>query len=1082
MKQKLLSFFLALFLLLGAAYAQERTIRGKVTSSTGEALPAVSVIITGTTNGTQTNAEGNFNLNVPEGAASITVSYIGYAKQVINLTSSTTYNIVLSEDAAQLNEVVVTALGISRQKKSLGYSVQEIKGEDVSQTKQTNFVNGLNGKVAGVQVVGGSGNMGGSAKISIRGISSITGNNNPLFVVDGIPMDNSNFAPISATTGKPGANQARGAGGYDYGNTIQDINPDDIESYSVLKGAAATALYGSRALNGVILITTKKGSKKKGLGVSYNFNAQMDKVYKLPDYQNQYGGGAWDDKIGGPQPFKKLYTANGTYDDGDGKGRYDLLVDYARDESWGPKFDPNVLVRHYWSFEGDETGVSAPWVAHPNNVRDFFETGMTYTNNVALDGANDQGSFRVAYTNLSQNFILPNSKFEKNNISFNGNYNFSPRLHADLSANYAGTKATGRPGTGYDGANVMQQFNNFGQRSWDIEHMRNYENPDGSQRTWNRVSYDDPRANYTDNPYWTRYKNYQNDGRDRFYGVFGLTYDITDELKVSAKAMTDFYTDIRQERIAFGSNAVPFYSHYERFNKEENFEARISYNKTFNDFSVNAMAGVNRRENQYRINGGQTVGGLNVKDFFNLRNSTSPALLIEQLFQNRMNSVFASASFGYKEFIYLDLTGRNDWSSTLPANNNSFFYPAASASFVFSELGSMRDSGWLNFGKLRFGAAKVGNDTDPYRLLNIFEPDQSIGDNPSYTRPLQLNNPNLKPETAVEYEAGLEMRMFDNRFGFDFSAYHKTAKDQIIPLAISPTSGYTSRIINAGKMQNKGLELAIYGTPIKTSGGFTWDATFNIARNVNKLIELYTDPVTGERVTNLTIGTAPFVATINAEEGESYGSIMGSNFVYDDNGNKVVLPNGLYKVSNGVEKIGSILPDFTGGFMNTFSYKAFSLGVNFDFQSGGDVFSITNLFGKSSGLFEETAANGIRENGIIVPGVKEDGTPNDVTIDAYTHFNANGGQRIAAENVYDASYIYLREVNLGYNLPKSFVERLRLQSVRVALTGRNLWLMKSNIPHVDPSAMALSTGNLQGIEGVSMPSTRTFGFNLNVTF
>jgi len=1074
MKQKLLCFFLACISIGEIAFAQDRTIRGHVTSQGGELLPGVSIVVTGTSTGTQTNTDGNFSLTVPSGASSITASYIGFTSQVINLSQQNEYNIVLAEDAGLLNEVVVTALGISREKKSLGYSVQEIKGEDVSQTKQTNFVNGLNGKVAGVQVQGSSG-MGGSAKISIRGVSSISGNNNPLFVIDGIPMDNSNFGSINST-GKPGTNQARGAGGYDYGNTIQDLNPDDIETYSVLKGAAASALYGSRALNGVVLITTKKGTKKNGIGVTYNFNAQMDKVYVLPKYQNEYGAGNSD-------TFEKLYTENGTYEDAD--GRYDLLVDYALDESWGPKFDPNLLVRHYWSFEGAETGVSAPWTAQPNNVKDFFETGMTYTNSVALDGANDKGAFRLSYTNLIQNFILPNSKYEKNTIGFNGNYNFTLKLKADVSVNYAGTNAKGRPGTGYDsstGGNVMMQFNSFGQRSWDIEHMRDYINPDGSQRSWNRKSYSDPDPAYTDNPYWTRYKNYQNDGRDRTYGVINLTYDITDDLKIGAKAMTDFYSDVRQERIAFGSNAVPFYSNYERFNKEENYEARISYTKTFNDFSVSAMAGVNRRDNLYRINGGQTVGGLNVKDFFNLRNSTSPILATEQLFQNRMNSVFASGSFGYKNYLYLDLTARNDWSSTLPPNNNSFFYPAASTSFVFSELDGLKGWGWLNFAKLRFGAAKVGNDTDPYRLLNIFEADQNIGTNPSYTRPTQLNNAILKPETAVEFEAGLEARMFNNRFGFDFSAYHKTAKDQIIPLAVSATTGYLTAIINAGKMQNKGVELALYGTPIKTEEGFSWEATFNFARNLNKLINLYTDPLTGGRVTNLLIGAAPFGVTINAVEGEAYGSIMGSNYVFDDQGNKIVLEDGTYKVSDGVEKIGSILPRFTGGFLNTFNYKAFSLGINFDFQSGGSIYSVTNLFGRSSGLFEETAANGIRENGIIVPGVKEDGTPNDVNITALQHFTANGYTRIAAASVFDASYIYLREMNFGYKLPNSFVNRLGLQGAKISITGRNLWLMKSNIPNVDPSSVGLSSGNIQGIDGVSLPSTRTFGFNLNVTF
>lgn len=1078
----LIAILMAITLLLPA---QQRQVTGKVTGNNAP-VPFASVQLKGATTGTITDQQGNFKLSVPGRDAVLVVRSIGYVLKEIPVGDATSFNIDLQPDDKTMQEVVVTALNVKREKKSLGYSVQEVKGADLTQTKDANFINSLSGKVAGIQVTGSSGNMGGSARITIRGVNSIFGNNNPLFVVDGVPMDNSSFTGSDPTNS---LNMERGRGGYDYGNAIQDINPNDIESLSVLKGAAASALYGTRGSNGVIAITTKKSKTgaASGISVTYNFGAQMEKVYIMPKYQNEYGGGYKFTKLYVKEHPEGFKDGKATYDDNDGKGPYDLVPDYEPDVSWGPKLD-GKLVRHFWSWDPNKQnpdfGVSAPWEPHPNNNRDFFETGLTLTNSVSVSGSNEKGAFRLAYTNLDQKFVLPNSKLKRNSLSFNGTYAISNRLEAFIGVNYAGTNALGRPGTGYHGRNVMQGFSEYGHRDWDMNKMKNYAYAyDGSQISWNRGAWDDQPPRYTDNPYWIRYKNYETDRRDRVFGNAGFNFKLTDYLSVTAKFMTDFYTDSRQERVAIGSQGIPSYTEATRFVKENNYEGRINFNKSIGThFSLTAFAGVNRRENYLKFTGGESKDGLNIDGWYNLANSRQPARAYDHVEKLRENAVFGSASLGYQGMLYLDVTGRNEWSSTLPAANNSYFFPSVSGSFVFSEAGGLKNSSWLSFGKLRLGWAQVGKGTVPYSTLLAYLAEENFGSTANITVPDQLNNANIRPEITTEVEAGLELRFLHNRLGVDFSVYDKKSKDQIIPLTISASSGYTTAIINAGLIRNKGFELALTGTPIRTQSGFTWDLGFNIARNRNKIERLYDDPSRGIRVTNLLLANAPFAVSVNAREGETYGSIVGYAVKRDANGNKLVDADGFYIRAATQSVLGNALPDYTGGFSSVFSYKGVSLGVNFDFQVGGKYFSTTTMFGRQSGLLAETAENGIRENGIIADGYTEDGKKNTKVISAYDHFNNNNGYVEQELDMWDAGYLYLKEINLGYTFEKSFVSALRLQHLRLSLSARNVWLISSDNPHLDPTNLAISAGNVQGIEAAALPSVRSFGVNLSVSF
>lgn len=1045
------SFLAAVCMLFAVSAFAQTTVTGTVTdAATGETLPGVAVLVEGTSSGVFTDVSGKYSIKTNSEDDVLVFSFVGFQTQKVRVGTQTSINVKM-EGGVEIDEVVVTALGVSREKKALGYAVQEVDGGVTDNARETNVLSSMSGKVAGVQVFQSS-NIGGSSRMVIRGSGSITGQNQPLFVVNGVPIDNSQFTS---------ANQRRGAGGYDYGTPINDINPDDIESISVLKGPAASALYGSRASNGAVIITTKSGksfaqSGRSGIGVEVNSSLSFQNVSILPDYQNDYGGGAgtaWIDTIDG-----------------------DFIPDYGYDGSWGPALD-GTPVRHWDSWYDDaNNGETRPWSANPDNVRDFFQTGVTWANSVALVGGDQNNNFRLSYTNHDQSGTQENSTLNRNMLSFSGFSQISENLSADINANYVKSSAEGRPITGY-GESVMSQFNQWFQRQLDMERLRDYENPDGSQRTWNRNSVDDPSPHYWDNPFWERYKNVSNDTRERLYGVAAITYKINDWMSLTGRAMSDVYTDRREERVAVGGVRVPKYVEELRTVKETNFDAILNINRALSeDLSLSGLVGVNQRLRTYNFNGAETQGGLNTPGFYNLANSASELLTTDELERQKINSTFASVSFGYQSMLYLDITARNDWSSTLPEENNSYFYPSATASFVFSEIA---DLSWMSFGKFRVGWAQVGNDTDPYQTTVSYVVNPNFGSNPNASVPNDLYNSDLLPEKTSGWEVGLETNLFNDRVRLDVAYYSQTTEDLIFQVSQSAASGYQSRIMNAGTVENKGIELILGGTPVRTDN-FRWDIGINWAKNNNELVEL-ADGVENLRLTSL------FGVALEARPGEPLYTFMGYDYQYDDAGNKLVDANGIYLTTDEVVPIGNTQADWTGGLSNTITWKGISLYVLLDMQMGGSLHSYSNQWGKYSGMMMETVENNIREDGIIVEGVYAPGTviddvdvsgqANASVLPAQSHFFLNQGYVVHAADQYDATFIKLREVRLSYTLPEKITNNLPVYNVQISAYGRNLALLHSDVPHIDPE-VTVSASNIQGFEGGQLPIERSIGFNL----
>ncbi len=1060
----LLTLFMAL--ISGFTYAQEKTITGTVIDANGLPLPGVNILVQGTTNGTQTDFDGKYAIEAEEGQ-SLVFTYIGQKEVVQTVGVDDTIDVTMEEDAQALDEVVVTALGISREKKSLGYSTQSVDGDDLTEARNTNAINALSGKVAGVQISNSSGNLGGSSRILLRGAGSITQNNKPLFVVDGVPLDNSNFN----STG-----QQQGSGGRDYGDAAQDINPDDIASMNVLKGGPAAALYGSRAQNGVIIITTKSGKAGKAQ-ITFNSGVSFDKINVFPQIQKLYGGGAGNPDTIGQSDFGQA-TINGT--------TYDV-VDYATDESWGPRYNANRRVLHWDAFDPEfpEDYLNPrPWIFPRNPSETFYNVGISYNNGVSFSTGTETSNIRLSMNNTQTKGIIPNTSLNKTNLNINGSAELNDRLTFDAGVNFTVTDGFNRPAFGYTG--FIQQFYQFGQTSLDMERLQRYQLPDGTQRTWNRTAFDDPTPRYSDNPYWIVNQNTSSDKRIRWYGNVGLKYDITDNLFASMKIYADTYNLRIEERIAVGGESQSQYTENDRNFQELNYEATLNYNKLFfNDkLSFDALVGLNRRDAETHRLGGNTEGGLAAPGIYNVNNTNGPATFFDFDTKRRINSAFGSASFGYDNFLYVTVTGRNDWSSTLPADNNSYFYPSVNGSIVFSNL---IDAPWLSLGKIRGGWAKVGNDTDPYNLINTFDDDITFLGSPRFNQPNNNLNPNLRPEEKDTWEVGLEMAFFKNRLTLDVTYYDEVTSDLITPVTLDPGTGYTATVTNAGKLSNKGIEALVNITPIRTED-FSWDFTWNFSKNNNELLELLPG------VETLQIGAFPFNGvTLNGVVGEPYGVIRGSNYVFDDQGNRVVDDNGRYAETRNVENLGSVLPDFNMGIRNSIKFKNLDFSFLIDMQQGGKYRSLTNAWGHYSGIFEETAANNIREEGLVLEGVTgtitydengdytvTDTAPNTQVISAQT-WGTDFFLRSDAQNVFDADYVKLREITLGYTLPGKWFKDA-LESVRVSAYGRNLFVWGLDNEYFDPEVTANGSGNIQGSEGGSLPSTKTYGFNLQIKF
>jgi len=1105
-----LNLLLVLLLLTASQILAQRTITGKVTSADdGVGIPGVTVLVVGTSNGVLTDIEGKYSIPVSKDAASLQFTFVGMQKQILSLTASNVLDVKMVSEATNIEGVVVTALGITREKKSLGYATQEVKGDQVSKTKSANFMNSLSGKLSGVQIKKNN-NMGGSTNVIVRGSKSLQNTNQVLYVVDGVPINN-NIGSF--------ANQATAGVGYDYGNAASDINPEDIESINILKGSAATALYGSRASGGVVMISTKKGKidktgeMKNNFSVSLNSNFTISTIDKstFPTYQDQYGPG-YGKNYGsdGKQWFNKR-TASGSTTTTDPIN--DPLVDWivtTEDASYGAKYDGHP-VWGWYSVDPQSPWYkqSKPYEVSKNGAITFFEKPVTYSNTIAIDNSNEFSTVRLAYTNYNTTGLMPNSKLNKNNLIVNGTWNVTKRLTAAASANYIKQDAIGRNSTGYND-NILSNMRQWAQTNLDYADQKLVYELTNRNITWNYNS----ALNYpiyTDNPYWQRYQNYQNDTRTRTIGYFSLNYKVTDWLDVYGRVSADSYSEFQEERRAVGSVSAVFgvsrarqtsgYMRRDNSFSEYNFDLMMNFKKKLTeDLNLSGVIGANERRTKNSYFSNSTNGGLFVPGIYSIQNSISALPYpIEKISKIGVRSQYASVSLGYKDLLFLDGTFRQDYASTLPVGQSIYQYPSITTAFIFSKLYKPE---WLSFGKVRLNYAEVGNLADFDQLIDTYIVNSPIN-GANNALPDTKKNPNLKNERTNSIEAGLEMTFFNGRVGFDIALYKTNSLDQIMPVTVSQTTGYNFLMVNAGEMENKGIELSINANPIKTAS-FSWDITANWAKNKNMVVSLYPG------IQNLQLGLFQGGVTINATEGQPYGVIKGRDYTYDDNGNKILseTTGTPIRTVTATEVIGNVNPDWTGGIYNSFSYKGVSLNFLVDIQKGGDIFSLDMYYGMSTGMYPETAGlndlgNPLRDpivgtlgnyasnsGGYIIEGVNVvrdaagkiiSSKPNQTRVDATS--TKGMGYQVEPHKafVYDASFVKLREVSISYSLPANFIKKTFIKGVNISVVGSNLWIIHKNLPYADPES-GLSAGNLQGYTVGSLPSTRDFSFNLKLNF
>ena len=1043
-----------------ASAQQATTVSGRVTNEASAPVPGASVSIPSLGVGSYTSNDGRFTFTVPANRVtgqnvSLVARRIGYQPVTasVALTGAVvSHDFRLTTATTQLEGVVVTALGLEREKRSLGIAAQSVQGADLNKTQTPNIVNALSGKVAGVKVVGST-NFGGSARVVIRGENSISGNNQPLWIVDGIAIDNSQFT---------NATQARGYGGFDYGNAIQDLNTEDIENVSVLKGPAAAALYGSRAANGAIVVTTRSGKgASRGFQATASSNITFDNISKLPDYQNSYGQGS-----GGEFEFV----------DGQGSGTQDGV-----DESWGPKLDAGLMIPQWFS-----NGQPAPWVSSPNNVRDFFRTGTTISNNISATGSGDRANFRLSFGEENMQGIVPNSALRRITAGINGTASLSEKLQANASVQYARNKANNRPGTGYDELNPIMGFTWFG-RQVDTRQLEQYVT-DSTLQAYNRAQGIDFtnqvnwNYNYHNNPYWATTQNSNNDDRNRFIGSAQLQYKPLNWLTAMVRTGSDFYNTTRANNVAqgwIGGYGAPGTNG--DFTQGGFVNDQFVVNENNTDFLLTAVTtplerlgltvnlGGNRRaktQNQRSL----FTDKLITPGVYNMSNAATiyPAFQYDE--RRQINSLYGTTQFAFNDYFFVDVTGRNDWSSTLPKGKNSYFYPSVSSSLIFTDLMPSLKIGGLSYGKLRGAWTRVGSDADPYLLALTYTPGAPYFGQSRFSVPQTVTNPELKPEQTQAWEVGTELSFFDGRAGLDLTYYQKRTTDQILTASVSRTTGFDAAAVNAGSLSNKGIEVQFTATPVKMSSGFSWDMTANYAHNQNKLESLYGQSTTYQ------IGSKFFNTSIEARVGEPYGSIVGYAHRRDSVSGKLVLgANGVPLRALTTSVLGNIQPKWTGGLINTFRYKGFDLSGQIDARIGGQLFSATNAWGKYAGILKVTEQ---RENPITTSGVSTAGADvtRDATAEDYWHgMGYNSGDE---DNILDASFVKLREVRLGWAVPQSLLGRSTYR-LNVAVVGRNL-LTHSNSPNIDPET-AFAAGNQQGQEFGQLPATRSLGFQVSVT-
>ncbi|MCC3155503.1 SusC/RagA family TonB-linked outer membrane protein [Hymenobacter sp. BT770] len=1045
-----------------------------VDGASSQPIPGATVQVKRTQAGTLTNAAGTFTLTNLQSADTLIVRSLGYELQKVEYTGQTTLTVKLVAGLA-LNEVVVTALGLERNAQSLGYAVQKVDGRQVSEVKAANFLDNLAGKVAGVLVTGGSTGVGASSRIVIRGESSFT-NNNPLFVVDGIIINN-------ATVVNRVDDDANGFQEIDFGNGAGEINPDDVASVSVLKGASAAALYGTRAANGVILITTKDGSAAgRGIGVSFNSTFYAEQPFQLPQFQNTYGQG-------NSGVFK--------YGDGLGGGINDNIS-----YSYGPRLDAGLLIPQYDSpvtlpngqvVRGADTKLYSglpitptPFVSHPNNLKDFYQTGHTAINNLAVSGGSNKGSYRLSYTDLNSQSIIPGVDLQRKTLAARLQFEPIRRLKFSSSINYINSASKNRPATKYGSENINYALSAWLGRQTNVNSMKQYWQPwlEGIQQ----FSYN---YTYFDNPYFTLYENRNSFNRDRLIGNLAVTGELANNLTLMVRSSMDYSNENRQFRRAFSSNRFKSGAYAENnvFFREVNTDFLLDYTRSLGPLSLDVSAGGNRMDQLASFDQFQALT-LAQPGVFKLNNAASPVEVYQQSARKRINSLYALAKLGYKDVLFVDITGRNDWSSALatPSStaNTSFFYPSASASWVLSN--QFRLPAAVSFAKVRASAANVGNDTRPYQTAGVYNARNPVFSQPAFSDQSTIANTNLKPESITSLEAGADVRFFGDRLGFDLTYYDARTKNQILSLPIAIPTGYSERVINGGEVRSRGIEAVVSATPVLTNR-FRWNTTLNFSRNRTTVVSLPAEAGT------LTLGYNRIYDNVNqtvwyqVRQGDRMGDMWGTGYLRSPQGDFIVGSNGQYIADNTLKKLGNYNPDFMVGLSNQFSVGNVNLGFLLDWRQGGVLVSRTLALAGVAGQLKETADR--PDAGIVAKGVVNVGTPenpnyqpNTKAIPAETYYRMYYDRNNEENSTYDASYVKLREVTLGYTVPQAawLARKLRTQQLTIALVGRNL-VAFSHIPHFDPEQTSFQQNQLQtGVEDMTYPTSRNVGLKLSANF
>lgn len=1052
----------------GSSKSSKR-ITGVVLDDAGEPIVGANIVIRGTNYGVITDLDGKFIIDAPEGAT-LQISYIGYADKMLLIGKDSNYRIIMSENAEALNEVVVTALGITREKKGLGYATQQIKSEAL-ETPTGNLVSMLSGKVAGLNINSGA-VVGGGSRISIRGDRALSsGPSSPLFVIDGIPI------------GSGAGSQTESAG-------INELSSSDIESMNILKGAAASALYGSRAANGAIIITTKKGKRTNGLGVSYSGTFSRETPLILPQLQDQFGQGK-----------------DGVYEGGNfgsSSGYYPTGLNDNYDESWGPRFMGQKMIQ----FDSPTTNgfragdtylppeirgevIPTEWVGHPDNMRDFFDHGSTRINNIALSNSVGGLNFRVSYTNTKQEGLTPNNDIDRHVFNLNNSIDLNKWISVDVVANYTKTKRSNVPNLGYGGISPMYFF------CW----MPVSHNVNSLKEYWQRGGLEGTRqfqnmALYN-NIYFVMNEMTTHDDMNRFFGKLAVNIKPIKEITIMLRGGTDnnWGTATRSESY-YKNGGNGLFREKSIVNQENNFDFLVSYNPSIgNLFGLTANFGGNRMEQYNKYIEGQT-SSLVVPNIYSFANAKEMPTVTNQIRKKVVNSLFGSVLLDYKRMLFAEFTGRNDWSSTLPKATNSYFYPSVTFSALLSEMFKLPS--FVSYAKLRGSYASVGNDTDPYSLLNTYSLGGYWNGIPMLENPSDLLNSNLKPAMSDTWEVGAELNFFNNRLNVDFSYYNTKTKDQIISLQNAVTSGYESRKINSGKTENKGFELMVNATPILLSNGFKWNIGFNFSRSRTNVLYLAED-MEEMILTNSGLEDAKIVA----RPGERMGQLFGTAYKRVEEGplkgERILNSSGQYVSENNVY-LGNVNPDWTAGVHTSLSFKGFDLSVLFDIRQGGYFISRTlNKFVGSGMTIESLQGRGAREPGkeyddlyysegaILVDGEYQqnlqifDGTySKGIVGNDARRFIKTQYDHISEAQLTDASFVKLRELRLGYTLPAKWARKIYLQNINVAFVGRDLFLWTKN-PHVDPESGGMDNMNL-GIDAFSVPASKSLGFQVNVNF